>query len=77
MPKLSQHMPKRFWSDMEWVDKHYSELQKKYPNKAIAVLNKKVVGVSDGSGEFLRKAKEKTKEKHIPVIFIESGIIYY
>jgi len=77
MPKLTQHMPKRFYSDREWADKHYSELQKKYPNKRVAILNKKVVGVSDDTGNFLEKAKKKTKEKHIPTIWIESGIVYY
>jgi len=77
MPKLTQHMPKRFYRDREWADKHYSELQKKYPNKWIAVLNKKVVGVSDDKGNFLEKAKQKTKEEHIPTIWIESGIVYY
>lgn len=77
MSKILKSIPKKFWDDREWAYEHYSDLIKKYPDKWIAVLDKKVVAVSDGSGKILEKARAKTKKKYIPIIFIEGGVNVY
>ena len=43
--------PKEFWDDLKWGRKHYGELVRKYPDKWIAIVNKKVVAV----GESIKK----------------------
>lgn len=77
MPKISEDIPKKFWDDREWAYEHYSDLIKKYPNKWIAVMDREVVAVSDGSGNILEEAKAKTQKKYIPIIFVEGGINVY
>lgn len=37
----------QFERDSEWLSFHYKELQAKYPNKYVAVLDERVVGVGD------------------------------
>lgn len=66
-------LPKRFWEDSRWAHKHLGELQNRYTNKWVAVVNKKVVGVGE-NGDIARKiAEKKTGVKNIPVVFVESG----
>lgn len=44
----------RFERDSEWLSLRYKELQTKHPNKYVAVLDEKVVGVGDdGEGLYL------------------------
>ena len=68
---------KRYWEDQNWAIEHYAELIKKYPDKWVAVVNKKVVA----TGESIRKIREisrkKTGEKRIPVLFIEGSPTRY
>jgi hypothetical protein len=77
MTKVLESIPKDFWEDREWAYEHYQELAKKYPNKWVAIMKKKVVAVSDGSGKILEEARAKTKREYIPIIFIEGGINVY
>lgn len=37
----------RFGRDSEWLSRHYGELQMRYPNKYVAVLGERIVGVGD------------------------------
>ncbi len=68
-----QKISKRFWDDEKWMLNHMGELQDKYMEKWVAVVNKKVAGVGE-NGEIARKiARKKTGVKQIPVIFVESG----
>lgn len=72
-----EKIPKRFWEDDRWAEKHYSELQKKYKDKWVAVVNKKVVAVGDSIKKIREEARKKTGERHIPVLFVESGSPLY
>ncbi|ODS41559.1 MAG: hypothetical protein A7315_01435 [Candidatus Altiarchaeales archaeon WOR_SM1_79] len=65
--------PKEFWDDMKWGRTHYSELIKKYPDKWVAIINKKVVAVGESINDIKEEAKNKTGKMHIPVMFIECG----
>jgi len=67
------NLPKRFWEDSKWAHQHFGELQQKYTNKWVAVVDKKVAGFGE-NGDIARKmAKKKTGVKEIPVVFVESG----
>lgn len=66
-------LPKRFWEDDKWAHEHIGELQKKYMEKWIAVVDKKVVGVGEDGDTARKIAQKKTGVKEIPVIFVESG----
>jgi len=46
-------------NDFEWLQKHYSELQEKYPKKVVAILDRKVVG----SGNTIQEAEQEAKKR--------------
>lgn len=62
-----------FWDDDNRIRNHMGELQEKYREKWVAVVNKKVAAVAEGPETARKIAREKTGEKQIPVIFVESG----
>lgn len=65
-----------FWEDQKWGFKHYSELVRKYPDKWVAIVNKRVIVAGDL--ELVEEeARKKTGKKDIPVIFVESGSHIY
>lgn len=66
-------LPKRFWEDSRWAHEHFGELQKKYLEKWVAIVNKKVAGVGEDGDIARRIARRKTGIKEIPVVFVESG----
>jgi hypothetical protein len=74
--RMSQ-IPPRFWEDEEWAYAHYAELLNQYPNKWVAIVDKEVVAVSDGSGRILDEARAKTGRTHIAMVFIEDGSHVY
>lgn len=67
--------PKGFWNDMDWGTDHYSDLVNKYPDKWVAIVDKKVVASGDGVIEVENEAMNKTGKpnERIPVIFVECG----
>lgn len=72
-----EKIPKEFWEDAKWAEKHMPELQKKYLRKWVAIVDKKVAGAADDPGIAEKTAKEKTGRKCIPLIFVESGEALY
>ena len=70
---------KRFWEDMNWGFNNYSRLMKKYPDKWVAIVNKKVTSSGENIEEVELKAEKKSgkSKDEIPVIFIESGAHIY
>ena len=69
----------RFWKDAKWVDEHYKELQKKYADQWIAVLDKKVVSAGRDGGKVETEAERVTKvpRNEILMEFIECGSHVY
>ena len=62
---------KEFSSDMDWMDAKLDRLRKEYPNKYIAVNNRKIVGSDPNLQNLLRKLKrKKLNPGEIPVEFI-------
>lgn len=72
-----EETPKRFWEDDEWAEEHYDELVRKYPQKWVAVVHKKVVSVGDSPTKVREEARKKTGAEHIPITFVERGIVVY
>ena len=68
---------KRYWQDNDWAYHHYSELQKKYLEKWVAIVNKKVVSSGLSPKKVMKIAKKKTGAKKFPVIYVESGANFY
>ncbi|MFQ6054880.1 MAG: DUF5678 domain-containing protein [Methanosarcinales archaeon] len=69
--------PKDFWEDKDWAIENYARLQRKYRDKWVAVVGKKVVSSGENRGEVKKRAMEVTGKKHIPLIFVESGAAIY
>jgi len=76
MNKFKQ-IPKEFWDDQEWGIEHHSDLVKKYKNRWVAIVNKRVVSAGKDLGRVEEEARKKTTKKHIPVVFVESGSHIY
>ena len=54
-------------SDFEWLSQNRSSLQLIYPNKHIAILDRKIVGIGDTVLEAYQKAK-KVDPKRRPLL---------
>ena len=70
-------MPKEFWTDQEWGFKNHTQLLKRYRDKWIAIVNKKVVASGSDLAKVEKIAQKKTSKKYIPVMFVESGSHIY
>lgn len=68
--------PKEFWDDKKWVEKNYSDLQDKYPDKWVAIVDKKVVAAGKSLKDIELEAEHKTgvSRDRIPVLFIEGEV---
>ena len=77
MTGVSMKKPDRYWQDNDWAYSHYPELQKRYLEKWVAIVNKKVVSAGKSPKEVIRDAKRKTGSKRFPVIYVESGANFY
>ena len=71
--------PKEFWDDMKWGEENYSELMRKYPERWIAIVSKKVVGIGKSMSEAEKEAHKNTGVdiKRIPVLFVARGANIY
>ena len=67
------NLPKRFLDDSKWAHQNFGELQQRYTNKWVAIVNKKVAGVVENGDIARRIAVKKIGVKEIPVVFVESG----
>ena len=72
--KASQLIPKRYWQDQQWAFDHYPELVKRYEDRWVAVVNRRVVAASKSSVKAEEQAKAKTgRQSPIAVVFVETG----
>jgi len=71
--KMMELEPKEYFEDIEWAESNYSELQKEFRNKWVAIVGKKVVAFGDSIKRIREDARKKTGVKHIPILFVESG----
>ena len=66
-------LPQRFWDDREWGYAHYGQLAKRYGNQWVAIVNRKAIAASRSIRVVEDRARAKTGELHVPVIFVERG----
>ena len=70
--------PQRFWKDNEWRMRHATELQEKYRNEWVAIVNESVVAHGKDPAELRQIAREKTRVKgDILVDFVEGDAHIY
>lgn len=70
----SQPIPKSYWQDQDWAFDHYTELVKRYGDRWVAVVNKRVVAASKSSVKAQKQARAKTgRQLPIAVIYVETG----
>jgi len=68
---------RRFREDWNWAREHISELTIKYPDKWVAIFEKKVIAANSELGRAEDEAREKISEKRIPLIFVGSRASVY
>ena len=67
----------RFWEDGKWAHRNYQNLSKKYPNKWIAVLNKKVISFSESLAKVKKETARIAEGRDFPILFVEKGAHVY
>ena len=76
---IKMEVQKDFVEDMKWTLDNYKNLQLKFRDLWVAIVNKEVIV----AGESIKYVKEKAsrltgkKREEIPVIFVESGAHVY
>ena len=66
-----------FWEDASWGEENYGDLQRKYQDKWVAIVGKKIVSSGKNRREVKEHAIKLTGKKYIPLIYIESGAVIY
>lgn len=69
--------PKEFWEDERWAYSHYQDLASRYPDRWVAVIDKKVVSAGTNLGRVIEKAEKKAGTREFPLLFIEGGAHVY
>jgi len=64
-------------NDNQWLQSHYEEIQRQYPNKFIAIANKKIIAFGEKMEFVAKSVKEMGKDPAMILIeFIpEKGLI--
>ncbi|MGQ9627938.1 MAG: DUF5678 domain-containing protein [Anaerolineae bacterium] len=60
--------------DQQWALENYGDLCGKYPDKWIAIVDKKVVAAGDNIEKIRAEAFQKTGREDVPVIFVEGTV---
>ena len=70
----SRTIPKSYWQDEQWVFDHYPELVKRYGDRWVAVVNRRVIAASKSSVKAEDQARAKTGRRlPIAVVYVETG----
>ncbi len=69
---------KKYYDDAKWAYSHFHEWRKRYGNKWIAVLNRKIIASGDDVGVVInRLSKKSIPSKDASIIFVEKGAYIY
>ena len=67
-------LPRRFWQDQQWVFDHYPTLVRRYGDRWVAVVNRRVVASSKNSVKAEKQARARTgRQLPIAVVYVETG----
>ena len=70
-------VPKEVVEDYRWADAHHAELAKKFPEKWVAIIGKKVVSHGNRPDHVLAQAYRFTKCPDIALHFVEGRLHLY
>ena len=77
MKNKPQIPPKSFWDDDRWAHENYQTLLKNYPNKWVAVWNKKVICAHQDLKAVKSFLSKKLKTKITPLFHIKDSSHVY
>jgi hypothetical protein len=69
--------PKEYFEDEKWLFNNLTELTRLYPDKWVAVVDKKVIAVGENYGEARDRAKAISNRSDFPILFIEGRVYIY
>lgn len=65
-------MLKKYYDDPKWAYSHFHKWRKKYGNKWLAVLNRKIIASGDDVGVVIDKLSKKSiQSKNATIVFVE------
>ena len=71
---INQPIPKSYWQDEQWAFDHYPELVKRYGDRWVAVVNRRVIAASKSSVKAEKQAQAKMRRQWpIAVVYVEAG----
>ena len=71
---INQPIPKSYWQDERWAFDHYPELVKRYGDRWVAVVNRRVIAASKSSVKVEDQARARTGRRlPIAVVCVETG----
>jgi len=63
--------------DVEWIRRHYEELQEKYPGMYVAVHRGRVIAASKDYSEVVKLASRKIASiKDLAIDYVDSGDLF-
>jgi hypothetical protein len=68
---------RKLWEDNRWLNEHWSEIVRAYPNVWVAVVEQQVVASGGDPEEVAKTTQEKTGRLEFPLCFVEQGIYVY
>ena len=69
-----RRIPQHYWQDQQWAFDHYGDLVKRYKDRWVAVVNRRVVAASKSSVKAQEQARAKTRRPlPIAVVYVETG----
>lgn len=70
---------RKYLEDVKWGLNNYFNLMKKYPDKWVAIVDKRIVSAGENIDKVESEAAKKSgkDKKNIPVVFVERGAHIY
>lgn len=68
---------KEFWDDLKWGRAHYAELQKRFKDQWVAIVDKQVVSYGKNLRKVEEEARKLTGRKEVYTTYVESGAAIY
>ena len=68
---------RKFWEDNRWLNEHWAEMVRAYPDMWVAVVDQQVAAAGRDPEEVAKTAQGKTGRREFPLCFVERGIYVY
>lgn len=76
---IMENVERRYLEDVKWGLSNYFNLMKKYPDKWVAIVDRKIVSAGENIEKVELDAEKRSgrDKKNIPVVFVERGAHIY